>query len=630
MTDLDQELSALGTIAVPDRWDEIVARATEPEPMVIEIGPLVDRRSRRLLAIATAILVVAGLAVLLPGRGGDGGGVATAPPRPANEPALLDVDREVQPNDLRALSGLFSEVAPTTGIVLGQPTDAGYRHLVALGDPAPEDLDFAPEGDRTQRLLDDPIPGSDLYLTEVEGRNVVQGTWTLEGRELLLASIAPLDAVRELIRDLDRVPTEVGETIGPWEVVEISTAGGSGTSTYAEVTTTYGGRRTHLVSNPASLGGALGGFVFLDSEVERVEVDGRTAWYGPRLPALTWSVPGGGSATLFRDGTADELVAIAEQLVERSPEEWAERGGTFPDDVEVVEAPTTTTTFAGGDALPTLGGPRPPTAPDAVVTAPRPEVEGWTTTIETYRLGDDGAHQIGWLLERDGVQVALNLGGLGQPADPPEEWDEFALERDDIRFFLDEQGALSLWEEPGVGVAQMIAIREPDRALQLDLVELLTFTEAGLDSIPTPQIQPRGDEQVELTGTVDGRLVELQVDPDGSYHSFRFDGFGPTTFWAGGFEDQPVLELAAVDGTAVVLVHLTDDVERVSAGLEGAEEQVSAPIATLGDQRIALVGIEPSVNGLVSVVVIGRDTTWTFDLPTVPMGWVDGVLTPTG
>ncbi len=165
MIDLDRELAALGTIPVEDRWDDIVARAGEPEPMVIEIGPLIDRRSRRLLAVAAVVVLLAGLALFVAGRDGDdGSGVATVPPRAANEPALLDFVQPVQASDRRAVEDVTSDFDAARGIVLGQPTGDGYRHLIAIADHAPEGLDSL-GAERGQWLLDDPVPGSDLLVT---------------------------------------------------------------------------------------------------------------------------------------------------------------------------------------------------------------------------------------------------------------------------------------------------------------------------------------------------------------------------------------------------------------------------------------------------------------------------------
>lgn len=631
MTDLDRELSALGTLSVPDQWADIVARAAEPEPMLIEIGPSVARPGRRGLVAAAVLVTLVGLSLVVLGRLGDGGsdrGLVTAPSRAANEPALLDLDQPVQPQDERAVSEAFREGAAVTTVVVGQPSDDGYRHLIALVEPVVEGI-ASSGSDQTQWFFDDPVPGAALAVTDAgDGRTFVEGRFPLAGREVGLASIAPIEVARTLIRDLEQLPSEVGETFGPWEVVEIATAQG-GASTMATVTTTIDGRPAQLLSNPATSGGPLGGFVLGADEVERVTLDGRVAWYGPRFPALTWALPGGGWAVLAVEGTPAELVAVAETVVERTPEEWTERGGSVPD--AVAAETTDTTAFIDGNPLPTIDGPgAPQTRASSRVTAPQPEIDGWTTTAQTYRLTESGAPWVGWLLERDGLQVSLNAGPSDSTASPPEDWDDVELDRDGIVFSVDPEGRLSLWDEPGVGVVQMIVEREPDRSLQVELAEQLRFVDVEVPSIPLPEPQPRGDEQVALTATVDGRSVELQVDGDGVYNSMRFDGLGPYTFGVSARDGMPIAEIAAVDGTGVVVIHLPDTTGEisVSAVVEGRSEVFSPLIQTIGDRSVALFGIGPLANGQTGAIVSTADQRWTFDIPRLPDGWVDGVLAP--
>ncbi|MEM8902832.1 MAG: hypothetical protein AAGF02_03940 [Actinomycetota bacterium] len=622
MTDLDHELSRLATVPVPDRWDDIAARAAEPEPMVIEIGPLVDGRSRRWLA-AAAIVLVAGAVLLGVSRQGSDGGVATTPPRTADEPALLDLPQPVQPSDTRRVNQAFDETDGTSRVVvLGVPTADGYEHLVAVSGPVPDGFDPS-DVEGVRRLADDPIPGVDLFVNDFDGRGIVQALWNVDGTDVVLSTIAPVDAVRELVRTLDRHPAEIGERFGAWEVAEVTTGERGGAWTYSEVTTTVEARETQLVSNPASRGGPLAGVVFLAADVERVEVDGRTAWYGTDWPVLTWSVPGGGTALLLGEGTADELTAVADSVVELTPEEWAERAGTFPDD-PVTEAPTTTMSPPSpGDELPTLRATA-STPRVATPTTPHPELDGWTVEASQYLAGDPDF--VGWWLTRDGIGVGLNV--TGGPAAAPDDWELVRLDRDGIELAIHPDGGLTLWNEPDVGAVQQIAI-DVDRSVLVEMAEQLAFVEREVPAIPFPEPVEPFDEVVSLERTLGDRSVELTATGESST-TLWFDGHIAT--WAGPLPGgrAPIVQIVSIDELVLVAVHLPDQAWRVHAFVEGDQRELNVPIEDVGAGRVALFGVDPSANGATSVVVVSDDEVWPFEIPVMPPGWATGLVAPTG
>ncbi|MEM9606544.1 MAG: hypothetical protein AAGA99_03910 [Actinomycetota bacterium] len=632
MNSIETDLAALEALSVPDQWVDIVERATLDEPATIRLSATVENPTpRRRIAVAAAVLSVllaglAGVALLASGRSGD---AVTATARPVDQPALLDLDIPVQSGDVRTVSDSLRVEGSGRAVVLGRPVaEAGYRDLISMATAESEPIDFGP---LAERIAPDPFPGAAVYVTEVDRRTIVEASLEVEETWVRLTSIASVGTVTELLGSLDRVPTQLGESIGEWEVIEVSDIE-LGASSYSQVTAAVDGLPVDLYSRPAVEGGPVGGLVLVAAEIERVSVDGRPAWFGPDRPVIGWQVPGGGSALLFADGGAAELTALAERVVERTTDEWSERGGTFPDGPTITTPPTTTipTEDALTAVIPVVrGSDGELVAPG--VSAPRPEIDGWEVSVSSYSISFRGERVVGWLLERGVTQVGITVVADGpQDLQPDVGWLSVELARDGIELRVDPEGALSLWREPGVGTVNMIAIEDRDVDLHVEVAEAISFVDVELGPLPLPEPWPEEIPSDAVGGDVDGAPFHLVTDRGGVDDFLVFGGIASRSVGYLGGVEAPGAIFAAIDGLVVVAVSLPDGFQAVWGIAEDGDVQVPARIETIGGRPVALVGIDPSANGRARIEVMGSDRSWTFDVPALPWGWVDGVLSPAG